>query len=174
MTAYLHSVDGQNGRLFNGGMGWIDTSGIVRVSTNAQRNPPTDVSDRAYFRRVLATGRPYVSGGLIGRTIGAPVIVVAVPTRDPGGRISGVLVGSVRLASVRTKRSALDLGYEGLEIVDRNGKELLSGLAPVENPALLKQMRRSPAGVVTRMHGLAGRGNHVVAFASAGCRRGPS
>jgi anti-sigma regulatory factor (Ser/Thr protein kinase) len=167
MTAYLHRVNRQNGGLFNGGMGWIDTTGIVRISTTSQRTPPTDVSDRAYFQRVLATGRPYVSGGLIGRTIGAPVIVVAVPTRDPGGRISGVLVGSVRLASVRTKRSALDLGYEGLEIVDRNGKELLSGLAPVENPALLKQMRRSPAGVVTRMHGLNGRGNHVVAFASA-------
>ena len=167
MTAYLHSVDLQSGRLFNGGMGWIDRRGIVRVTTNAQKSPPTDVSDRAYFKRVLATGRPYVSGGLIGRTIGAPVIVVAVPTHDPGGRISGVLVGSVRLASVRTKRSALDLGYEGLEIVDRNGKELLSGLAPVDNSALLTQMRRSPAGVVTRMHGLDGRGNDVVAFALA-------
>ena len=93
--------------------------------------------------------------------------VVAVPTRDPGGRITGVLAGSVRLASVRTKRSLLDLGYEGLEFVDRNGKELLSGLAPVRNPALLKQIRRSPSGVVTGVHGLAGHGDHVVAFASA-------
>ncbi len=167
MTTYLHRIDRQDGGLFNGGMGWIDTSGIVQVSTNPQKSPPTDVSDRAYFQRVLATGRPYVSGGLIGRTNGAPVIVVAVPTRDSRGRVSGVLVGSVRLASVRTKRSALDLGYEGLEIVDRNGKQLLSGLAPVENPALLELMRGSPAGVVTRMHGLDGRGNHVVAFASA-------
>ena len=167
MSAYLHRVDNQNGALFNGGMGWIDTSGIVRISTNSQKTARTDVSDRTYFRRVLATGRPYVSGGLIGRNIGAPVTVVAVPTRDPGGRITGVLAGSVRLASVRTKRSSLDLGYEGLEFVDRNGKELLSGLAPVRNPALLKQIRRSPSGVVTGVHGLAGHGDHVVAFASA-------
>ena len=58
MSAYLHSVDNQNGALFNGGMGWIDTSGIVRISTNSQKAARTDVSDRTYFRRVLATGRP--------------------------------------------------------------------------------------------------------------------
>ena len=153
--------------LFNGGMGWIDTNGIVRASTNSQRIPrPTSATGRTSSAS-LPPAAPMLSGGLIGRTIGAPVIVVAVPTRDLGGQISGVLVGSVRLASVRTKRSALDLGYQGLEIVDRNGKELLSGLAPVENPALLKQMHRSLDGVVTGMHGLAGRGDHVAAFALA-------
>ena len=38
MSAYLHRVDSQNGALFNGGMGWIDTSGIVRISTNSQKS----------------------------------------------------------------------------------------------------------------------------------------
>ncbi len=167
MTAYLGSVHRANGRLFNGGMAWIDSNGIVRISTTKQTSSaPIDVSDRVYFQRVLATGRPFVSGGLIGRSIGAPVVVVAVPTRSPGGRVSGVLVGSIRLSTGNTKRNALDLGYAGLEMVDRNGNEILSGLRPVANSALLAQMRRTPTAVVTG-RGLSGRRGDVVAFAPA-------
>jgi serine phosphatase RsbU (regulator of sigma subunit)/anti-sigma regulatory factor (Ser/Thr protein kinase) len=167
MAEYVKRINKQDGRIFNGGIGWIDRSGIVRVSTERLRTPAPSVADRAYFRRVVATGAPYVSGGLIGRSYGEPVVVVAVPTFDRAGKVSGVLAGSVKLASVSTKRAALDLGYEGFEIVDRNGKKLLSGLTPVRNPALLAWMRATPSGVRSGTHGLDGDGNDVVAAALA-------
>ena len=168
MRAYLDRLARSRGSAFNGGLGWIDRRGVARVSTTA---PPTarplSVADRTYFKRVLATGQPYVSAGLITHRQHQAVVVVAVPTRDAGGRITGVLAGSIRLRTVSNSKSELELGYEGLDIVDRNGHLLLSGLVGVRNAGLLARVRASSTGVIAGTRGLAGRGNDVVAFATA-------
>lgn len=167
MEAYLRRLEPTNGRLFNAGVSWIDRRGLLKVTTAAPPSRPTSLADRSYFQRVVATGKPYVSGGLVGRASGEPVVVVAVPTRTANGRVSGVLAASVRLKSVRDRRATLDLGYAGIEIVDRNGRLLLSGLAPVRNADLLARLRRGASGVVTGTAGLGGTGDDVVAYATA-------
>jgi hypothetical protein len=168
MSVYFRRLESAKAPLFNGGMGWIDRSGSVRVSTNsAATAAPLNVSDRTYFKRALATSKPYVSAGLIGRRLGQPVVVVAVPTHGRDGRLSGVLTASTRLKTVNNSKSALELGYAGLEIIDRNGHLILSGLAPVRNVQLLGRIRRGVTGVITGTHGLAGSGKDVVAYATA-------
>ena len=138
MLSYFRRIESGHGLLFNGGIGWIDRAGVVRVSTTTPPSkPPLNVSDRTYFRRVLASGRPYVSAGLIGRRIRTRSVVVAVPTRGANGRISGVLAASIQLRAVKDSKSELELGYQGLEVVDRNGHMLLTGLVPVRNAGLL-------------------------------------
>ena len=168
MRAYLSRIAGARGEPFNGGLGWVDRRGVARLSTTAPPGArPVSVADRVYFRRVVASGAPYVSAGLISRRQHQPVIVVAVPTRTADGRLSGVLAASIRLRTVSTNRTALELGYQGLEIVDRDGNMLLSRLEPVPNRGLLTRIRRTPTGVIAGAHGLRGGGDDVVAYATA-------
>ena len=170
MQSYFRRVGPPGSPPFTGGIGWIDRSGMVRA-TNTAGPPIGSLSSREYFRRVVATHKPYVSAGLVGKTIRQPVIVVAVPTFGPGGDFTGVLAGSILLRTVAESRQALELGYGNLQLVDRNGQLLLGGLAHVTNTALLGRIRGNGTGVVSG-RGLDGRGDHVVAFAAAACRVG--
>jgi anti-sigma regulatory factor (Ser/Thr protein kinase)/GAF domain-containing protein len=168
MRAYLRRLESPPMRPFDGGIDWIDPTGAVRVSTAPGGSAAApDVGSRKYVKLPLATGRPYVSGGLVTREPRLPGIVIAVPTRDAGGRISGVLAATIELRAVQAQRRELDLGYTGLALVDRNGRELLSGLAPVPNRSLLAHLERRRSTVVAGTHGLSGHGDDVVVSARA-------
>ena len=136
------------------------------MSSNTVAPGVVNLSQRTYVKKVLGTGMPYVSSGLIGRSNGQQVIVTAVATRDAKGHISGVLAGSTRVKAIGQNKASLELGYAGLSIVDRTGQQLFSQLARVENTQLLGQIR-GRNGVLTGTHGLAGNGGRVVAFAAA-------
>ena len=80
-----------------------------------------------------------------------------------------MLAGSILLETVKESKQALDLGYGGLQIVDRNGRLLLASLRPVANKALLGEIEQSGAGsgVLPRTSGIDGHGEDVVAFATS-------
>ncbi len=122
MLAYFRRVE-RSAPPFNGGLGWIDKTGELRVSSSAGLAAPINLSSRVYFKRVLATGAPYVSAGLIGARNGQEVIVTAVATRDSNGRITVVLDGSTRINAITQNKASLELGYAGLSIVDRSNHQ---------------------------------------------------
>jgi anti-sigma regulatory factor (Ser/Thr protein kinase) len=169
MQAYLRRLRPEQRRLFNAGLGWADSSGVVSVSTSAATSAvtSTNVASRTYFKRVLATGQPYVSGGLVGVTTHQPLVVIAVPTRNAQGAVSGMLLAGIRLTTVGSQKSELELGYTGLAIVDRSGRLLLSGLERVKNTALLAKIGGGGTGVATGTAGLDRTGNDVVAYSTA-------
>ena len=168
MSAYFARVNPRREPQFSGGLGWIDLKGLVLASSSPDSGV-ANLSKRLYFRRVLSTGKPYISAGLIGKRLKQPIIVVAVPTRDARGRLSGVLAGSILLKTVAESKQALDLGYGDLQIIDRNGHLLLAGLQPVANRSLLAEIARTGtgSGVLARSPGLNGHGEDVVAFATS-------
>src|SRR5262249_53197520 len=96
MSAYFRRVHASAGTLFNSGIGWLDRSGALRASTT-RPHPNVNLSYRDYFKRVVATKRPYVSSGLISVDGAKPTVVVAVPTFDRRGRLTGVLTGGILL-----------------------------------------------------------------------------
>ena len=168
MNAYFARVESRESRLFSGTLGWIDIHGVARASNHPNRLTTASFADRAYFKHVVTTGTPYVSAGLVGRTNRQSIIVVAVPTFDLHGRLSGVLAGSILLRTVGESKQALDLGYGNLQILDRNGQRLLdSHLRPVENRSLLARMQRQDSGAFSETKGLDGDGSDVVAFATS-------
>jgi anti-sigma regulatory factor (Ser/Thr protein kinase)/GAF domain-containing protein len=167
MQGYFRRLDTPGSTPFTGGIGWIDRTGRVRATSQGGDASPLSLAGRKYFQRVLATRTPYVSGGLIGRGSGKPIVVVAVPTFGHGGAVSGVLIGSILLQTVGQGKLAIDLGYRDVQVIDRNGRLLLGGLAPVENRALLTRMRRLRTGVLPSTSGFDGRGDDVVAFATS-------
>ena len=168
MGAYFTRVQGDRSTpMFTGGLGWVDRRGESRVSDTRSNASPVNVSDRAYFRNVVSKGRPFISAGLRKRRDGNPAIVMAVPTRDAEGRITGVLAGALQLQKSRTTERSIALGYEGLIVVDRMGQQLTqTTFARPENLALLKRLRNGD-GVLSDVAGLDGSSGRVVAFANS-------
>ena len=68
---------------------------------------PVSVADRSYFKAVVSTGAPFVSEGLVTRNANRRVVIMAVPTRDSAGRLTGVLDRSARASRV-ADRPAVD------------------------------------------------------------------
>ncbi len=165
MASYFHRVARSGGTIFSGGIGWADRSGEVVASSSGGK--PVSVADRVYFKTVSASGKPYISAGLIGRKLRQPIIVVAVPTRDAAGRLTGVLSGAIGLKTLGQSKQNSALGFEGLTIADRDGHLLLAGLARTTNPAMLARIQQLGQGDFTNAEGLSGGSHHVLAFATA-------
>ena len=127
MSAYFKRVAASGGTIFTGGIGWVDRSGDVVASSSG--GAAVDVADRVYFKRVTATGKPYISAGLIGRKLRQPIVVVAVPTRDAAGRLTGMLTG--RDPADDARRSAKQTQPLGIERPDdRRPRRAASALGP--------------------------------------------
>lgn len=55
-----------------------------------------DFSDRPYVKKVLETGKQFISEPYLAKT-GNFVVVIATPIRDDGGNITGIISGSINL-----------------------------------------------------------------------------
>jgi serine phosphatase RsbU (regulator of sigma subunit)/anti-sigma regulatory factor (Ser/Thr protein kinase) len=165
MRRYFERLQSGDARAFNAGLGWVDTAGIVRVSTTAETARRLDVSDRSYFWNVLATEQPYVSEGIDSRMDGSRMIVMAVPTKDARGRMTGVLTAALLSRPFRITKGSLDLGGAGVVILDRNGGSLLRGAGDASNSALVASLRG--AGIIPETRGLDGSDAHAVAYTTS-------
>jgi serine phosphatase RsbU (regulator of sigma subunit) len=168
MLAFLKRVQPPKGKLFPGGLGWVDRKGFVRVTTiRARPGKFGNVSDRSYFREVTKTGRPFVSEGLTARLTRQQVVSMAVPTRDASGALTGVLTGALLVKSSSPSQASLDLGYQGLAIIDRKGQSILAGFVHPKQFDADKRFGTAKSGVLSDTTGLDGEDGHVLAFARA-------
>jgi serine phosphatase RsbU (regulator of sigma subunit)/anti-sigma regulatory factor (Ser/Thr protein kinase) len=168
MRPYFRRVSPPGKQPFNGGVGWIDVNGNSRVSSNATRlTKVLNVADRAYFREVMATGKSYISEGLTSRGSHQQIIVIAVPTHDAAGHLSGVLAGALVVTPTSNAKSTADLGFQGLALLDRANQSVYAGLTHPTNTALLVRMGKQSVGTFSDSKGLDGRSGHVVAYATA-------
>jgi serine phosphatase RsbU (regulator of sigma subunit)/anti-sigma regulatory factor (Ser/Thr protein kinase) len=167
MRSYFRRVEPPGGGPFAGGLGWADRQGVVHASSSAGPERTVSLSDRSYFKTVMATGAPYVSEGLASRVTHKRIIVLAVPTRDAGGHLTGVLVGALLSDGFQINSGSFDLGFNGLAVLDRRGRAVLAGFARPRNSALAGELRRRQVGLFEDARGLDGGANHLVAFATA-------
>jgi PAS domain S-box-containing protein len=56
-----------------------------------------NASDRAYFKRVMATRQALITEPVIGRTNKQPIVQMAAPVLDRNGEVQAVLIGVLRL-----------------------------------------------------------------------------
>lgn len=168
MFAFFKRVQPAKGKLFPGGLGWVDREGIARITTNRpQPGNYGDVSDRSYFRAVMKTGKPFVSEGLTARLTNQQVVSIAVPTRDAAGELTGVLSGALLVKASSPSQASLDLGFEGLAIIDRKGQSILAGFVHPKRFDAGKRFGTARSGVLSDTAGLDGDDGHVLAFARA-------
>ena len=167
MTAYFMRLENGKAKTFTGGIAWIDRQGVSRISTNPRSGAPVSVADRSYFKAVVSTGAPFVSEGLVTRNANRRVVIMAVPTRDGTGRLTGVLVGALELRASPTDQRSIDRGFEGLIILDRARHQVtLASFAPPKNAAILPRIKNG-AGVLNDVRGLDGSSGRVVAYANS-------
>jgi serine phosphatase RsbU (regulator of sigma subunit)/anti-sigma regulatory factor (Ser/Thr protein kinase) len=166
MEAYFRRVAFTGASPFNGGIGWTDLSGNTRVSSNPS-DRPVNVADRSYFKQVIATGKPFVSEGLTSRARHQQIIVIAVPTKNARGRKTGVLAGALLVTPAQNDTSAAELGFEGLQILDRADQSVYERLARPKETELVARIRAQRDGTFSDTNGLDGSSGHVVAFATS-------
>jgi len=167
MREYFKRVQPSVGGPFAGGLGWIDSRGLAQASSGPQSGTPLDLSDRTYFKTVMATGAPFVSEGIASRRTHRRILVMAVPTSDAQGRVTGVLTGALFVDGFRVQSGSSDLGFTGLVVLDRRGRELLAGFARPRNAALQRQLLKDQIGLLSGVRGLDEGSDHLVVFATA-------
>jgi len=107
-------------------IGAVDANGVAFCnSTRPDRTP--DVSDRDYYRRVMATGAFAVGNFTQSRITDRKLVTFAYPVRDAnGGRVAGAVIASVDLdwlgAHISRKSFPPDTA---LAITDRDGTILV-------------------------------------------------
>ncbi|MGB9682055.1 MAG: PDC sensor domain-containing protein, partial [bacterium] len=74
-------------------MFWADLNGKSHTTLDNW----ADIKDREYFQKVISTGQPAVSNGLISRATNRPIVVIAVPIFKDDGSVGGVLGATVTL-----------------------------------------------------------------------------
>jgi serine phosphatase RsbU (regulator of sigma subunit)/anti-sigma regulatory factor (Ser/Thr protein kinase) len=167
MRVYFARLEAGRAKTFTGGIGWIDRQGISRLSTNPQIGPAVSVADRSYFKAVVSTGAPFVSEGLVTRRANRRVVIMAVPTRDSTGRLTGVLAGALELRASPTDQRSIDLGFGGLITLDRARQQItLASFARPTNAAILPRIKNGE-GVLVDVDGLDGSSGRVVAYANS-------
>ena len=109
-----------------------------------------DLSARSYVWNVMATGQPYVSEGTAAWLGGGHVIVMAVPTRDARGRLTGVLAAAVLPRPLAITRGSLDLG-DSRRLDPRSRGPLRPGrVHPAAQLALVRTLSGTGARADTR------------------------
>ncbi len=70
----------------------VDAEGRIVSGIQRGGSPSYTISDRGYFREVMKTGKPVVSGRIIGRSTDQPVFAVATPVTSSTGSVVGAVV----------------------------------------------------------------------------------
>ena len=76
-----------------------------------------------------------------------------------------MLAGTVLIKPSTNNQRAIDLGYSGLAILDRENQLVLSGFAHPRSRVALDRFGKATSGVLSDVPGLDGAPGHVVAFA---------
>ncbi|HZR99765.1 MAG TPA: sensor histidine kinase [Chloroflexota bacterium] len=120
------------------GAGFVDADGWNLVTHST---PPHSVyvGDRPYFQEAVATGRPVVSNGIVGRVRGSAGVVLAAPVDLPtGGR--GIFVVALPTARLgQSLQAQIGSGQIQVVVVDAASQALVSDApAPLTSLASLR------------------------------------
>jgi len=67
-----------------------DADGLIDCHS-AGLSAPVSVADRAYFRQLRDAGQRFAAEPIVGRVTAAPLLILAIPLRDGGGRFRGIV-----------------------------------------------------------------------------------
>lgn len=87
---------------------WANDKGVGVIS-NGQK---ADLSQRDYFRQVMATGDTYVGNPMISPVNGKPIAIIASPVKKDG-KVIGIISGSITLESLSARLAETKIGKTG-------------------------------------------------------------
>jgi methyl-accepting chemotaxis protein len=120
-----------------------------------------NVADRAYFKRLMATGKTVISDPVISKTTGYQVVVVAAPVKE-NGQIIGVIAGIIKVDDIEKMITSIKIGKtgyaymingDGLVIVHPQ-KDLIMKLNPVKDPKADKNLKKVFSAMIKNNSGI--------------------
>ncbi len=98
-------------------VGYVDLKGNA-IRQNGERS---SVAEREYFKKVMQTGKSYVSEVLISSTTQKPAVILAVPVMT-NGKMSGIVYGSYELSNLQSIAQDIKFAKTGFAyLVDQAG-----------------------------------------------------
>lgn len=130
----------------------LHTTGLDgRNIARSDDGPPSDYTDRGYYRDILA-GQPFSAEVQIGRTSKRPAFLVGVPIRAESGALGGLLIEAATLDEVSKSVAASRLGHSGYAfLMTAEGRLIANSHEP--NLAELKDYRQHPAFIAAQSGG---------------------
>ncbi|MDR3592222.1 MAG: ATP-binding protein [Negativicutes bacterium] len=105
-------------------LSYIDNDGNFKISTLTGAIPFSSAQGRPYYQFAVE-GKEYVSGVVVGRNSGQPIINFSSPIYDQEGSFQGLILGSVRMTMLETLLQNSWIGETGeIFIVDNDGTML--------------------------------------------------
>lgn len=110
----------------------------------------TDYSDRDYFREIVRTRQPAISGVHVGRVTGVLTVQIAAPILDADGTLRGITCSSADLGAitVRAKQTVLGMHEGRVIVVDGGGRRIADSSAA--GPLAPEDVSRMPLFAPTR------------------------
>lgn len=119
LKAYLHMLAAAHPDIES--MSITDADGVQLVRSDD--NPLLDISDRGFFKDLMAGSDLAISNTLISRTSENPILVIAAGVKDEQGKTKGVANLLISLDKLYNRLEEYDFGQEtSLYIVDGTGK----------------------------------------------------
>lgn len=112
---------------------YIDKNGLFRMSTLPGGIKFASTIGKPYFQAAME-GKEYISDVVIGRNSGLPIINFSSPVFDKSGQFQGLILGSVRTATIHALLSKSWFGKTG-EVLLVNKERML--IAEPRNAAIL-------------------------------------
>ncbi|MGE0540012.1 MAG: ATP-binding protein [Dehalococcoidia bacterium] len=172
VEVYLHELVASQPQMLS--ISWIDLTGSTRAAAPAgMADPAADLSGREYFKAVTQQQASYVSAAQAGEPDDHAAITIAVPTRDTGGELIGLIGARIGLFSLEESLTAFQPRGSGrLLVVDRADQLIVNteesaGFHDLSASELLRRSRERDTGVQADIDGLQGDPNRIVSFASA-------
>lgn len=100
-------------------LSYIDKNGYFKISTLNQGIRFTSTVSQPYFKQA-ALGQEYISDVVTGRNSGLPIINFSSPIYDNNGNFQGLILGSVRTATIETLLRENWIGQTGEIILINN------------------------------------------------------
>jgi signal transduction histidine kinase len=171
IEVYLHELMAVRSEIL--GVSWIDRDGYIRATaTPAEAGDAVFVGDRDYFSAVTQAEAPFVSAASEGQVAGRPAVTIAVPTRDTGGALTGMISARIGLTELEQAITAFrPRGVGEVLIVDRVGQLIVHSGQPAEiqdisASQVVQRAREMGSGVLTDVDGPRGTSGQLLSFAS--------
>jgi methyl-accepting chemotaxis protein len=117
------------------------------------------ISERAYFKELLTTGKTVISDPLIGKADGKMAIVVAVPIMN-NGQLVGILGGNVKIDELIHVVTSIQIGktgyaalyqFDGTVVADKDENKILKYNALQDEgsalASIIKKIQSTEAGI---------------------------
>jgi methyl-accepting chemotaxis protein len=111
------------------------------------------LADRAFFKATLQDQKSHVSDIIVNRVTGVPSVIVTQPVKDPGGKLTGMVLQAVNLETLQNYLGQVKVGATGVAAIISEDGTLIAHT----NRNLVKEQKKIAEELMTLLKGQPGK-----------------